>query len=181
MRYLKWILAGIAGIVAYKVFKKVQAKRKTVAESGKADISNARQPGMIADILEGVKGTFNFGPNPSVPAIAGSYGFVGVQPPEGQDAYIATNADTRIPTFLDGVTGGVQDPAMPGQTPPPVLGPPPPSGSGAYYAPRYGGNRSMRAAGYIGPVGLTNLDTAKPQKTGPRPSASGTGQTVLRN
>ncbi len=178
MRYVKWILGGLAVIIGYKVYLRVQAK-STVQSKGAATTADNRQPGMIANLLDDVKGVFNFGPNPSVPTIAGAYGFVGVQAPTGDDGYVSVDSDTRVPTFLEGATGGVQDPAMEGTAPPPVLGPPPAGGSGAYYSPQGGGNkRNYLAAGGRGKQTLTNTNPTDKRKTGAKPSKVGGGGNV---
>jgi len=164
MRWVKWVLAGIAGIIAYKVYNRVQAFRAS-KNKGAIDTTENRAPGFVGNLLDDVKGAFNFGPNPSVPAIASAYGFVGSQPPTGSEGYVATNSDHRIPSFLQGATGGVQDPAMQGDAPPPVLGPPPTAGSGAYFAPRSGiATENYRAAGGR-KGGLTNTNPVLKQKT----------------
>jgi hypothetical protein len=94
-----------------------------------------RQPGFITNALDFFGGKFGEGSKPRTnPEIVGPYGNVGVDPREGPYGYIAVSSDSRVPSFLDGATGGVQDPRMPGSAPPQVLGVPGPPGTGAYSA-----------------------------------------------
>jgi len=155
MRYVKWILAGLAGIIAYKVY--IRMRGRTTGKDANVTTPDNRQPGVVDNMLKSVSGFFNFGPNPSVPTLPSAYGAVGTQPAPGSETYVATDSDHRVPEFLAGATGGHVDEALPGQAPPMPVGPPPAAGSGGYYPTGSGFvSRAYKAIGARKGLGLQN-------------------------
>lgn len=128
MRYVKWILVGVAAVIGYKVWLLVT--NKAGERAAKPDGSTARVPGMVGNLMDSVKGVFNFGANPSVPPIAGGYGMVGTTV-NGTEDYSVPPIDGRIPDFLVGNVGGVQDKPTSGLMTP-IIGTVPSFG-GSYY------------------------------------------------
>ncbi len=174
MRYVKWILVGIAAIIGYKVFRRVEAYRAAnKGQTTKTD-ATARRPGMVSNLLDDLTGAFNLGPNPSVPPTPSGYGpgAPGISagtPFLYNEGYTAPDSDTRIPTFLQGVTGGVQDPAMPGSSPPGIIGPAPIGGSNQYTIPWY--SRALMAMHvYQQPSGIASTNPPFPVKSGSLPN-----------
>ena|ERR1700690_2001302 len=155
MRYLKWILAGIAGVIAYKVWLKVHAYR--MQKQPRVATSTNRQPGVISGIKDMVSGVFSTGPNYIAPPTNSAYGTVGVAR-EGDAQYTSDPANTRVPSFLQGATGGVADTPQPGRAPPGILGGPPPPGSNAYYSPTVKHNHRAMTSSLPGKNGLTSLN-----------------------
>ena len=127
--------AGIAYLVWTRLVKRFGKKKTDEKLQG-------RQPGFVSNAKSGQHGRFGRANRPEVnPRIPGPYGAVGVDTYDSS-SYVMVGSDARIPGFLLGnpdnpmlASGGFQDPEMPGKAPPPVLGPPPPSGQGAYWAP----------------------------------------------
>jgi hypothetical protein len=135
MKFLKYALIALGGVFIYTVYTRFMAKRAAQKQPIKNTTADGRTPGVIGDLLSKVGGFFSTADNPSVPPIAGAYGAVG-NVIAGDDTYVAIPSDSRVPSFLDGATGGVADSLQLGIAPPPVAGPPPTAGSGAYYAPQ---------------------------------------------
>lgn len=119
MRYLKWIGVAVGGVIAYLVYVKLM--KKPDADASSESKLEGRQPGFVDNLLGKVGGVFGVGKEQiATPPIRAAYGQVGI-PVVGNDAYVATTADTRIPSFLQGATGGVADDKMTGLAPPPVM------------------------------------------------------------
>jgi hypothetical protein len=156
MRYLKWAVIGLGAVVAFMVSKKLLMRQSVRAGSktplnGQAADANGRVPGMIDNLKDSISGFFGKGNKPdSVPPITGGYGAVGVQG-VGVSTYQAVPTDSRIPTFLDGSSGGVVDDARPGDAPPPVAGVTGLPGSATATSPYY----SMRQIAIVNSAGKT--------------------------
>jgi hypothetical protein len=128
--WLGFVLAVGTGI-AYLVWSKLKV-RFAEKKGKKITGSDGREPGMIGNLLKTIGGVFTGGKSEADAPIAGPYGRVGTPNFHTGGGYTFAPVDARVPSFLEGATGGVQDDKMIGKAPPPNLGGPPPVGSGIY-------------------------------------------------
>lgn len=134
-------LAAVGAGIAYLIWAKIKLRQTPSSVGNQGSVEN--QPGDVGDSNPATLVTKSFGsgaPGFATPPIPGPFGMV--QSPTitagADNAYSPVPNDNRVPEFLIGSSGGgVADPAMPGQTPPAPLGPPPIGGSGNINSPAY--------------------------------------------
>jgi hypothetical protein len=111
---VKWLALILASIGAFVVYKKVSRKLH-VGHNRAKDTTRGRTPGDNSGAFV-IHGSLDSGGSFAVPPIAGGYGAVGIATGSPEE-YVAAPLDNNVPSFLQGATGGVADPAMTGDAP----------------------------------------------------------------